>query len=545
MFRSPVPVQRAVPAALAVLAVALAWTALSAYRSRTAVEENLTARLARSVPAGVTGQVTAAEIAQESDPERARIRVARALVASGLQARPQNEETPRPADDPLEQATALAARALARRPAAWDAAMLLGAATYLERSRNLDARLFSRHRDWERPLETALALAPGQREPVRFLAAAYLEIWAFLAPAKQQHARKVLAEAFHEPDTFAALIGAWLAVAPDRTAAFSLVPSDPAAWERLAEALEQRKDWPALSEARGRARLAFSARLGEALAEADTRLAGGDLAGARELYLAVGSLADRSPHRLSFLTAALDRCPPGPVDRQTATRLAGQLQWALDRCQFAECPLDPRQLKRLARLCRVPPAEEALALLAAGDLAEADRLERRADDTWKEEWAPYLLLKARVLAGRGRTDEAVAALAQVHRSRQNGPLYWQVRVEVARAQSNPLAEQQAQEGLRQTTRTSWPATAWTFHRGQARLEMAISAAASGVSLRIDAAPESGALVELRLDGKHLGTAPVAVGSVLNGPAKIAPGLHLLEVQSIAGGAVYPGAVTLR
>lgn len=545
MVRFPARMQRAVPAALALLAVALAGAALSSYRRHAAAEESLRSRITRSVPAGFSGQVTAAEIAQEADAERGRIRVARALVASGLQAKPRSEGAPRPAGDPLEQAAALAARALARRPASWDAAMLLGAATYLARSRDLDARLLSRHREWEQPLETALALAPSQREPVRFLAAAYLEIWAFLAPAKQQRARKVLAEAFHEPDTFAGLIGAWLAVAPDRAAAFSLVPSDPAAWERLAEALEQRRDWPALSEARGRARLAFSARLGEALAEADARLAGGDLAGARELYLAVGSLADRSPHRLSFLAAALDRCPPGPVDRQTATRLTTQLQWALDRCQFAECPLDPRQLKRLARLCRVPPAEEALALLAAGDLAEADRLERRADDTWKEEWAPYLLLKARILAGRGQVEEAVAALAQVHRSRQSGPLYWQVRMEVARAQSNPAAEQQAREALRQATRTDWPATAWTFHRGQARLEMAVPAAASGLSLRIDVAPESGALVEMRLDGKHLGTAPVAVGSVLNGPAAIAPGLHLLEVQSVAGGAVYPGAVTLR
>jgi len=541
---------------LAILALAGAATSLLSHRGRAAEVRQVTARLAEAW--GQPPGDLAAELAREGDPERARIRAARALLAGELD--PARREPPAEAGaDPaalsaerMARGADLAAEALAARPAAWDAAMLLGATTYLGRSQARDPRLLSRHRDWEAPLTAALALAPSKDEPARFLAAAYLEIWPFLSPAKRAAAGAVLAAAFRDLDTFARLSGAWFEVAPDRDTAFALVPDDPAAWERLQDLFAQRQNWAALAAARQRGRRALGSRLTAQLAEAEARLAGGDSRGSRELFLEVASRAEPGARGGVLIARALDQCPPGPVDRETAARLAVRLSWALDRCLVGHCPLPPAALRRLARFCRdLESSERALAALLAGDLSEAERIERHAEAQWREDWAPYLLIKARRLAEQGRADEAVAGLARVHRSRHGTPLYWQVRREVALASSDPRGEQEAAGRLRQLARESWPATAWTWQRGRARLELLTRRPAEGLRLRFDVAPEQGALVEVWLDGENLGSVPAAAGGTAVVPAGtagaagvIAPGLHLLDVRSVAGGAVLPGAVTL-
>ncbi len=583
--------------ALVLLALALALTSLLAHRARAAEVRAVTADLAAAwglPPAGMGeagganeagapgtfaalgGEGLAGDLAREADPERARIRAARALLAVELD--PAHRAiAPDDGDDPAAQSAArlargadLAAAALAARPAAWDAAMLLGATTYLGRAQARDPRLLARYREWEAPLAAALALAPSRDEPARFLAAAYLEIWPFLAPAKRAAAGTVLAAAFQDLDTFSRLSGPWFEVAPDREAAFALVPDDPAAWDRLQDLFAQRQDWPALAAARARGRRALGSRLVGQLAEAEARLAGGDIWGSRELFLEVASRAEPGARGVVLIARALDQCPPGPVDRETAARLALRLDWALDRCLVARCPLPPAALRRLARFSRdLESSERALAALLGGDTSEAARIERHAEAQWREDWAPYLLAKARRLAEQGRADEAAAALAQVHRSRHGTPLYWQVRREVALASSDPRAEQEAALRLRQLAAESWPATAWTWQRGRARLEMLAPRAAEGLRLSFDVAPEQGALVEVWLDGENLGSVPAAAGGIaiipagpagdvgtagtagavrtvsdVEDPRLLAPGLHLLDLRSVAGGAVLPGTVTL-
>jgi hypothetical protein len=58
-------------------------------------------------------------------------------------------------------------------------------------------------------------------------------------------------------------------------------------------------------------------------------------------------------------------------------------------------------------------------------------------------------------------------------------------------------------------------------------------------------PQAGAVVELRLDGAALGTFPVAPGRGLALSLDVEPGLHVLEIESVGGGRVLPGAVRLR
>ena len=63
------------------------------------------------------------------------------------------------------------------------------------------------------------------------------------------------------------------------------------------------------------------------------------------------------------------------------------------------------------------------ATLASDRLADAERLERRSTRLWHEDWAPYLLAKARGLTGRHELDNAAAALAKAHRNAETHPSY--------------------------------------------------------------------------------------------------------------------------
>jgi hypothetical protein len=130
-------------------------------------------------------------------------------------------------------------------------------------------------------------------------------------------------------------------------------------------------------------------RLHERLAEADARLARGDLRLARLLYLEVAEQVRPDARYRGLLEAALTRCPPGPVGAQVAEHLTPRLDWAVERCLLAECPLPPAALKRLAHLAGAQaPPQEALAYLVAGDLHQALSLERRSKNLWSEDWAP-------------------------------------------------------------------------------------------------------------------------------------------------------------
>lgn len=490
--------------------------------------------------AGVTEEVV---LDREPDPERVRLRAARAVLASRL-----DDATPGSAGH-LAEAARVAGEVLARRPSAWDAAMIRGAALYLGWSRARDDRLFTSYRSWEAPLEASLELAPGKREPVRFLATAYLEVWPALSPRKKEIARGLLAEVFRRPEDLARLLEPWLAAAQDRREAFSILPDDPEVWGRVESAFASRGDWQGFRAARMNRDESLRARLRRDLAEADRLRRTGNVGSARALYLSVAARAQPGTGSLDVLASALERCPPGPVDRRTGEQLMPHLSWVLDRCLRARCPLEPPVVKRLVRFARDPaPHEEALGYLFAGDLAEAERLERRTDAQWSAAWAPYLIAKARVLAQRHRVDAAELALSQVHRNWQKHPLYWEARREVALAAADSAGVARAEAGLAALGRSSWPATAWTWRGSAALLEVVPSSPARELFVRLDEVPAAGAVVELRLDGALVGAFPVRPGlgggTMLPVAAPLGRGLHLLELETAVGGRVLPGEVRL-
>ncbi len=534
---------------LAAAAVALGLAAASGHRALQAARAEAFAWLER---AGVTLDPSA--LGREPDPDGVRLRAARTVLAAELSPWRHQGVPPQRAARETAERMAVDARAareiLARRPASWEAALVAGAATYLGWSQARDPRLFTAYRQWEAPLETALRLSPAQREPVRFLAAAYLEIWPALSPRKREIARGLLAEVFREPEDLDRLLGPWLDTAADRGEAFAVLPDDAVAWERVERAYAQRGDLPGFAAARRRREESLLSGLRRDLLTADRLRDGGRLDEARILYLSVAARTRPEAHYLDLLAKALERCPPGPVDGATAERLAPHLDRALDRCLFAACDLQPAALKRLSHFVRDPaPSQAALASLFAGDLPRASLYERRTEGLGTEPWAPYLITKARALAARGRVDEAREALALVHLSWQGKPLYWQARAEVARAAGDAAGAAAARGRLAGLARRAWRSTDWTWSRGTARLEMLTAAPAAGLAVALDQVPADGALVELRLDGTTMGdftVRPLAgAPPALRVAAPLGGGLHVLELDSLGGGQVLPGAVELR
>lgn len=492
------------------------------------------------------------ELAREPELEGVRLRAARAVLAgemahvASLDAEtPEERQEMLASSERLSEAAREAGEVLARRPASWEAAMVLGAATYLSRSLARDSTLFTSAADWEEPLQAARRMAPAKREPTRFLAAAYLEIWPALSPPKRELTRELVAEMFSNPEDLKLLLVPWLA-AVDRRQAFAVIPPDPEAWVLVQRFYAERGDWQAFSEARRRWDRTLWALLHERLADADARLARGDLLGARALYLDVTQQARPDARYRNLLEAALTRCPAGPVGSHIAERLTLPLNWAVERCLLAECPLSTPALKRLANLAGTQdPAQEALAFLVAGDLQRAALLERRSENVWSEEWAPYLIVKARTMTARRRTAEAQEALGLVHHSWWQRPTYWLARLDFARSAGRAGEEAKAEEKLRGFARRSWAASGWTFPKGRARLEILLDAAARGIEIGIDEAPEAGTVVELWLDGAALGIYPVVPGRPLAVSVPLQPGFHVVELDNVGGGRVLPGTALAR
>jgi len=540
----------AVRSALAAAGVFLAMVAVGRSWQLSGEQRELTAWLREAGPVEARLE---RELAREPDVDGLAVRAVRAslvremtLAAHGDPATAEGRAGLRQGASRLAETARRAGDVLARRPASWEAAMTLGAATYLSLSQARDSRLFTAHESWEEPLTAALRLAPTKREPARFLTAAYLEIWPALSPPKRAAARVMVTEMLRRPADASLVLGPWLSAAGDRRTAFSALPPNAKVWEQAQNYLATRGDWDGFSAARAQWERLLHDELRDELAAADERLAEGDQRAARELYLDVLERARPDLRYRDLLEEALSRCPAGPVGREKAQGLTRLLDWALERCLIADCALSQTSLVRLARFAGDSARpQEATAVLLAGDLPGALSLERRAEGLWSDAWAPFQVAKARALTARQRLDEAAASLDLVPRSWRQRPAYWQARAELARANGDAAGAARAQDELRAMTRRDWAATDWSWHQERARLEILTDTAARRLEIDFDDAPPAGTVVELRLDGALLGTFPARPAGMAGIDRALPPGAHLLEVEGVGGGRVLPGAVRLR
>jgi hypothetical protein len=496
---------------------------------------------------------TVARILWDPDVELARLQVARALVYEALDPSVFSKLPTREAmdamsrvSDRLELARTIAAETLRRRPAAWQAAMILGAVPYVEWSLRGDPRLVTDRAAWEKPLRLAMEIAPGEEEPRQFLALAYLEIWPALSDQDQTDARPLLAQAFEDRATFSRAAAYWLAAAGNRGSAFALVPDATWAWQTLQTVYARSRDWDGFVAAWQRREAALGHELEVDLQDVEERLRGGDVRGARTA--ALGILGDAPPDGrwAPVIQRVLEIMPPGPADGSAKRVFRGWLQWALGAYLWDYPGLSPAAVRRLAgALDDLPAPDTALAALAAGDLPGAEVLERRSEALNTEPWGPYCIAKARLLAKRGEVKGARAILGLTQRDWEATVPALQARREVAAAASDSTALAAADRALAAAAASAWPNTAWRWSGRTAWTGVLPATHADALVLNFDVLPSSGAVVSVDVDGRTIITAAVARDEpLLRVPADLTLRAHYLEVSAVAGGRVVPGAFHL-
>lgn len=532
--RVPRAVLASAAAGLAVLAVV--------HLARLSTEREQLARTARELE--LTDAALGRTLRMTEDPDAGRVALARALLVQALE-----ERAPERRMRSLEEAGRLAEEVLGRRPASWEAAMVAGAATYLRWSIERDPRLLQEYHAWEAPLLLARRLAPGREEPARYLATAYLELWPALSDAKRDLARGLLATAFRDPRTFERLIDPWLDVSGGELAP---VPDAPWAWQALAQAQARRGEWPGFCEAWEMRRSALEADLRHRLVEALDQVAHDRLLAARLALFDVAAGAPRDHRFAPLVDQALQAAPFGPAPGEAIDPLVDWLRWTQEVASRASLPLSPAAVARLrgAVVARAPAGSQAGALaawaaVALDDLPRAERMERAAEESWSEAWAPYRIEKARVLTQRGRFDEAAEALGRLDPEERESPAYLRASLELATGLGRVEEASRLREALSALTATSWSATGWRWRQGVATLEPMVGAAAPGLTIGVLEAPAGGAAVEVQWDGAAVACRAVAPGHRIDLALPVTPGWHRLEVQSLAGGVVRPGSVELR
>jgi hypothetical protein len=495
----------------------------------------------------------ASRIEREPDPLMARLAIARALTAEALdfsdfRSLPLREAVDDVAriGDRLELGQRIAVDVLRVEPANWEAAMVLGSARYLGLSRTGDARFFNDRPYWERPLSLAVTLAPQYDEPMRVLSGARLEIWPTLTGDEQHQTRELLHRAFADPPTFTRLAAIWLEAAGSRDAAFGLIPRTSAAWALVEDLYGQRREWDSLIAARERFRTALAAELQRGAVEFNEQLRGGNIAVARSLALALVAKAPPDGRFRQLVEDLLGRCPPLSVVGEGEAAFLRWLRWSNDRYLREHDPLSALVILRMIEGLHdtVPAAEAAVAVLSTGNLAAAERWEHRSEALNTEEWAPYCLAKARVLAGRGDVGDAAAFLVKANRSWRGSPPELMTRLAVLDASADTSAQLAAREEERAVAARAWPATAWRWRAGRARLDLLAAVPASTLSITWDVAPDEGGVVEVRLDGTAVATEKVHKGATTTIAAQVSADAHLLDVEPVAGGKVAPGSVVL-
>lgn len=528
------------------LCLLLSLAAFDAFRDWQVNRAELVALL-RDAGLDVRNAAVIDRVRRERTPHHAKLLAARALVHDVLANAPTAAAAGGASADRLGAVRELAGQAIATQPNSWQAAMLLGAATYLERSIGRDRRLVTAAAEWEDPLWRAVREAPGQNEPRRFLAAAYLEVWRYLSPEKQDLARRLLKETFAEdPLSFQRLVPAWLELAEDVDDAFALIPERPDAWRYLEQTYAERREWDRFCLTHHRRLNSLMRQFEERLEEAADRLRLGDYYRGRSLLLQVIATAPRDVRFAPIVTRALERYPAGLHGLVSTERLRDWLRWALELNTVSLNPLPPRIVGRLAGAAgQLDPPESALAALIAGEIHHAERLERLTDTLTVEAWAPYLIAKTHWLLERGQTTQAAATLELVDRASREKMDYWLVSEELARARSELVDLAEAQRRLASFRSREWSALAWQWRGNRTLLWLLPEAPAAGLLVGLNDVPETGAVVELRWDGRTVALQPVKADQDVELRIEVDTQPHLLELRMLAGGQVYPGQVRLR
>ncbi len=487
------------------------------------------------------GAAVVERLRREPTPHHAQVLTARALVhgviASGGEA----------AAERLSLARGLARRVLEQQPDSWQGAMLFGASTYLERSLASERRLFTAASDWEEPLLQATRIAAGKAEPRRFLAAAYLEVWAALSPEKKRFATGLLKDAFRDdPLAFEQLSPFWLQVAADREQAFALIPDRPQAWRQLTKVVAGELDWDAYVETHRRYLDALERHLQQDLDEARERRQLGDFYNSRALCLRVLNGAPVDGRFVPVVERALEIFPPGLYGRRSSpTRISEWLRWALELDTLGMKPFSPRILGRLHDAIGELPAHEAAhAALIAGDDHGLRRYQGQVETKSSDAWIPFMVARAHHSMERREWEPAAATLKEIGLGGRLEPIYWSAYARLARGHGGAEAFAEAELRLSRFQRREWDAQLWRRQGSRVRLRLLPAQAARGLVVELTKVPPDGTVIEVVWDGSAVALEAVRAPRLLELELAVEPRLHWLEIRTLAGNKAVLGPVRL-
>ncbi|MBZ0112932.1 MAG: hypothetical protein K8J08_10755 [Thermoanaerobaculia bacterium] len=489
-----------------------------------------------------------------SDPRRARLGLARALLADSLDVARLSDLAPDQAlleagriEGRLSLAASLARSVGNDEPSSWEVPTVIGGVALLEQLINgLDeGRAAS---SWEQPLQRARELSPTAVEPVRFLVASSLSRWHTLSDEERKETQLLLQRSLEDAGSLLLLLPGWMAIAsPEQL--FSSLPDSSNAWAQVNSELVRQGRWEAYCQGREGWRDRVGVELNEALAEADARRIGGDVAGARRLYLQVLSTATPSLDQAALFSQALANMPPGPIGDRLGSSFQAWLDWALPLWILDRPSLPTATYQRLASFSAfLEPASVAVAELAAGDLERATNLELRSDESWSEEWGLYYLAKTHFLVALGRHKDAVNALDKVHRNHRQGPVYRRLRRALG---FTGVPEMKGTQNLQSWSQPSWSSTDWVWHGAELSLivddpvmDDDAEPTPRKIEIHLDELRPERAPIEIQWDGRSQGCWLVGDQGTLPLEVSLTPGLHRLVVTAPTRAQVKPGTVRL-
>ena len=490
----------------------------------------------------------------EPDLTRARLRVARTVLEEQRDLRWISDlpdaERPQARRDSLQlllDSRDQAALVLAERPASWEAMLIVGATSYVHTLRDSPMRLVSTMEEWERPLLEARSIGPGAGQASRYIAMGYVDVWLSLSGEKKEDALPILRQAMTDLTTFDRLIDTWMRLVHDRQTALSVVPEQPAQWQRLLSIFEARKDWRGYVDARDRWREAYLADTHRQLDEAAERARGGDLQRAGHRYRMIAGRLRPSAFQLELLDRVLREAPPGALTSMSGESLGLWMEWCLELCFLGRCPLEESLLGRLmVNTGPLHAPRRAFAELMAGDGPKARRAEAESIEAWSEEWGQFQILNAKDLVEAGALERAHDALLRVSAEWQETVPYWQAKARLAEAGNDVASASLAARQLDARSRSRWQAEAWSSpSRRQWHLPLFPSMAGTELLVAIDEAPAEGAVVELEWDGRHLSTLVVGPRTEFRVPVEVTTEIHRLSLSQLSiEGTVLPGTVSL-
>jgi len=504
--------------------------------SRDLVELGSATGLARRHPDAVANAL------RERDVVRGRLRLAEMILAEQADRRWLGEldvAELRMEIDALPTNLALATEAArqvhALRPTTWSAPMIIGGLQYLERYYGTDARLFTERATWEVPLRRSLDLAPGHSEAWTMACTAYLGVWRSLTDDERSRLISLVKDCFADPADFRRLAPQWLASARDDDQALAVIPNEAEAWKLVATWYRRQARWDEWHAADAHRRILVTDGLMSDLDQALKLRRGG---AGRDAARLIHASITRAPVDLSLaqlIGEMIDISPGGSPTEAQARGIRRHLDSALAHCVRGRCPYSPEQLDRLALWSRADdePTIAAILRLTHGELGQADTLVRRARAPLNtDEWAPYLVLRARTLARRDRRDEALATLEQLASGARN----WAVAQALA-AEIDPAGRGHDAGAL------AWPPHHWRWRHGIAFLDLLVNRPGTGLRLEIDGFDNS-VPIEIRWDGRLQLVAVVTGASTVEVDLDVTADLHLLTVETLGRQPVIPRAVHL-